>query len=61
MASIVTDAALLKEIWDSSSLLRAYLRTPENPELIIYRFEPKDVRYMREWALEYHVVPLKKD
>jgi uncharacterized pyridoxamine 5'-phosphate oxidase family protein len=57
-ASIVTDAALLKEIWESNPLLRAYLRTPENPELIIYRFTPNDVRYMREWALEYHTVPL---
>lgn len=58
VASIVTDAALLKEIWESNPLLRAYLRTPENPELIIYRFTPNDVRYMREWALEYHTVPL---
>ena len=57
-ASLVTDASLLKEIWDSNPLLRAYLRTPENPELIIYRFTPNDVRYMREWALEYHTVPL---
>ena len=57
-ASLVTDASLLKEIWESNPLLRAYLRTPENPELIIYRFTPNDVRYMREWALEYHTVPL---
>jgi uncharacterized pyridoxamine 5'-phosphate oxidase family protein len=57
-ASIVTDAALLAEIWNSNPLLRAYLRTPENPELIIYCFDPLDVRYMREWALEYHSVPL---
>jgi uncharacterized pyridoxamine 5'-phosphate oxidase family protein len=58
VAEIVTDPLILKEIWDSSPLLRAYLRTPENPELIIYRFLPKDVLYMREWALEYHTVPL---
>ncbi len=57
-AEIVTDAALLKEIWDGNPLLRAYLRTPENPELIIYRFTPIQVRYMREWALEYFEVPL---
>jgi general stress protein 26 len=57
-ASLVTDASLLKEIWDSNPLLRAYLRTPDNPELIIYRFTPNHVRYMREWALEYHTVPL---
>jgi general stress protein 26 len=55
-ASIVTDPVILKEIWDSNTLLRAYLRTPENPELIIYRFDPNAVRYMREWALEYHTV-----
>ncbi len=57
-ASQVTDAGLLKEIWDGNPLLRAYLRTPDNPELIIYCFTPKHVRYMREWALEYHTVPL---
>lgn len=55
-ASIVTDPVILKEIWDSNALLRAYLRSPENPELIIYRFDPNTVRYMREWALEYHTV-----
>lgn len=57
-ASVVTDAALLKEIWDSNPLLRAYLRKPDNPELIIYCFTPNQVRYMREWALEYFEVPL---
>ncbi len=59
-ASIVTDPAVLKEIWDSNALLRAYLRTPENPELIIYRFDPNAVRYMREWALEYHTVDFQQ-
>jgi uncharacterized pyridoxamine 5'-phosphate oxidase family protein len=57
-SSIVTDAALLKEIWDGNPLLRAYLRTPDNPELIIYCFTPNRVRYMREWALEYFEVQL---
>jgi hypothetical protein len=28
----------------------------DNPELIIYRIEPSRVRFMREWALEYHEV-----
>ncbi len=58
VASIVTDPLLLQEIWDSNPLLRAYLRTPDNPELIIYCFSPNEVRYMREWALEYHCVKL---
>ncbi len=57
-ASIVTDPALLQEIWDSNPLLRAYLRTPDNAELLIYCFSPNEVRYMREWALEYHLVNL---
>ena len=55
---VLTDAGLLMEIWESNPLLRAYLQTPDNPELIIYRFTPIEVRYMREWALEYHSVPL---
>jgi general stress protein 26 len=53
-AEILADAALLAEIWESSPLLRAYLRTPDNPELIIYKMVPIQVRYMREWALEYY-------
>lgn len=57
-AEILTDATLLAEIWNSNPLLRAYLRTPDNPELIIYKFTPERVRFMREWALEYFEVPL---
>jgi general stress protein 26 len=57
-AEILSDAALLREIWESNPLLRRYLGTPENPELIIYRIRPERVRFMREWALEYHEVPL---
>ena len=54
----ITDAVLLREIWESNPLLRRYLGTPENPALIIYRIRPERVRFMREWALEYHEVPL---
>lgn len=57
-ASVLTDPAMLKDIWDSNPLLRAYLRTPDNPELIIYVFTPGEVLYMREWALEYHTVQI---
>ena len=59
MASIVTDRALLQEIWDANPLLRQYLGTLDNPELIVYRIEPQRVRYMQEWALTYHEVPLE--
>ena len=59
VAEILTDAELLAEIWAGNPLLRKYLGTPENPELIIYRIRPERVRFMREWALEYLEVPLK--
>jgi general stress protein 26 len=58
-AEILTDRALIEEIWNSNSLLRAYLKDIHNPELIIYKFTPSRVRYMKEWALEYHEVALE--
>ncbi len=57
-ADVVTDAETLNAIWESNPLLRRYLGTPDNPDLIIYRIEPARVRFMREWALEYVEVPL---
>jgi general stress protein 26 len=57
-AEVVTDRALLQEIWDSNPLLRQYLGSLDNPELIVYRIRPLRVRYMQEWALRYHEVPL---
>lgn len=59
VAEVVTDRALLQEIWDANPLLRQYLGSLDNPELIVYRIVPKRVRYMKEWALEYHEVPLE--
>lgn len=59
VVEVVTERALLDEIWQSNPLLRAYLGTPDNPALIIYRVVPHQVRYMREWALEYYDVPLQ--
>lgn len=53
-AEVLADQALLLEIWNANPLLRQYLGSPENPELIIYRIRPRKVRFMREWALEYH-------
>lgn len=58
LAEILSDEALLREIWETNPLLRRYLGSPDNPELIIYRIRPSQVRFMREWALEYHEVPL---
>jgi general stress protein 26 len=56
-ADVLGDAETLRAIWESNPLLRRYLGTPENPELIIYRIRPNRVRFMREWALEYVEVP----
>ena len=53
-----TDAALLEAIWKKNPLLRMYLGTPDNPELVVYRIEPSCVRFMKEWALEYHEVAI---
>jgi general stress protein 26 len=59
VAEILTDRALLQEIWDSNPLMRQYLGSIDNPALIVYRVRPTRVRFMREWALEYHQVPLR--
>ena len=58
VAEVVVDRALLQEIWDANPLLRRYLGSIDNPALIVYRIAPARVRFMREWALEYHEVPL---
>lgn len=57
-ASVVADADILQSIWECNPLLRSYLGSPDNPELILYRIEPDRVRFMREWALEYFEVPI---
>jgi uncharacterized pyridoxamine 5'-phosphate oxidase family protein len=60
-AEVVTDRALLGEIWAANPLLRGYLGSVDNPELIVYRIVPGRVRFMREWALAYHEVPIGAD
>jgi general stress protein 26 len=59
VAEVVTDRALLQSIWDEIPLLRQYLGSVDNPELLVYRIRPVRVRFMREWALEYQEVPLE--
>jgi len=59
-AEIVTDRAILQAIWDENPLLRQYLGSLDNPELIVYQIVPERVRFMREWALDYHEVPLRE-
>ena len=58
VAEILTDRKVLQEIWDANPLLRQYLGTLDNPELIVYRIRPTQISFMQEWGLEYYDVPL---
>jgi general stress protein 26 len=58
VAEIVTERPLLEGIWNANPLMRQFLGTLDNPQLIVYRIRPTQVRYMQEWALAYHEVPL---
>lgn len=56
VAEVVAERPLLEEIWNANPLMRQYLGSLDNPQLIVYRIKPTRVRYMQEWALEYHEV-----
>ncbi len=58
-AEVLEDESEIQAIWEANPLLRQYLGTPENPMLIIYKINPQQVRFMREWALEYHEVQVE--
>jgi general stress protein 26 len=58
VAKVVTDRGVIQGIWDSNPLLRSYLSSIDDPELVLYEVVPTHVRFMREWALEYHDVPI---
>lgn len=60
-AEILADPELLEMIWRDNPLLRRYLGQPDNPSLIIYKIRPTRIRFMREWALEYHEIALPKN
>lgn len=57
-AEVVTDRALIDSIWAENPLLRRYLGSPDNPELVLYKISPTRVRFMREWALHYQEVTI---
>jgi general stress protein 26 len=56
-AELVTDRAVREGIWNENPLLRSFLGTIDNPEFMLYRIDPGRVRFMREWALDYHDLP----
>ena len=39
--------------------MQQFLGSMDNPQLLVYRVMPNQVRYMREWALEYHELPME--
>ena len=61
VAEVITERPLLQEIWDANPLLRQYLGSLDNPELIVYRIKPSRVRYMKEWALDYYELSASPD
>jgi general stress protein 26 len=58
LAELVSEQDVRRDIWETNPLLRSFLGTIENPEFMLYRIVPTRVRFMREWALEYHDVGL---
>ncbi len=61
VASVLVDRGVLEEIWEANPLMQQFLGSLDNPELIVYRIDPVQVRYMQEWALSYFDVPLGSD
>lgn len=57
VAEVVTDRAVLEEIWDANPLLRQYLGSIDDPELIVCRMKPVCVSYMQESTLDYVNLP----
>ena len=58
VAEVLQEREALESIWNENPLLRQYLGSVDNPELIVYKMVPNRVRFMREWALEYHEVAI---
>lgn len=57
-AELIRDDTIRRDIWNRNPLLRSFLVSIDNPEFMLYRIRPERVRFMREWALSYHEVPL---
>jgi general stress protein 26 len=58
VAQTIEDPELKLDLWDSNPLLAQYLGTVDNPELVFYQITPTRIRFMREWALDYHEIPI---
>lgn len=60
VAEVVSGRETKQQIWDANPLLRDFLGTIDNPEFVLYKVVPNRVRFMREWALEYHEVNFRE-
>lgn len=60
VAETLRDRGTLEDLWNTNPLLRNYLGSIDNPELIVYKIVPNRVSYMQEWALKYVDVPLQE-
>lgn len=60
-AEILANREVLQQIWDTNPLLRQYLGSIDNLELIVYVVRPEQVRFMREWALDYHEISIPEE
>jgi general stress protein 26 len=58
VAEVVSEGAALEEALAPNTLLRAHLEAVGNAQFLLYRIRPTRVRFMQEWALDYHEVPL---
>ena len=58
MIHTITDEAVRFELWNQSPLLKQFIPDVNDPQFILYKVEPLQVRYMIEGALEYTQVPL---
>ena len=56
LAQVVTEREVVQEIWDANPLLRSFLVRSTTPSSCCTAMVPIHVRFMREWALEYHDV-----
>ena len=61
-AELVRDETVRQTVWNGYPLLRSFLAArSRTPNSLLYRIRPERVRFMREWALKYHDVPLSED
>jgi general stress protein 26 len=58
VAEVVTDEAILQDVLGAKTLLHAYLETVDRTRFVLYRIRPARVRFMQEWSLHYHELPL---